>query len=156
MDLATHAPGRVQAPIPGDTSFIAVLRARRPSTRAHGASTTEKRRCFYCDGEGHIRDRCPTRLKDYLRQQTRMGNQHPPPPYSSKTRHPLPRPGMAGSKRVRFAEAANTLPTVAESYGRCQVAALEGDEDSPGAVDDSWDDVDLTTYDEATVAALYD
>ena len=28
--------------------------------------------------------------------------------------------------------------------------------DSPGTVDDPWDDVDLTTYDEATVAALYE
>ena len=63
---------------------------------------------------------------------------------------------MTGSRRVRFAEAANSLPMVAESYGRRQVTALEGDEDTPGAVDDSWDDVDLTTYDKATVAALYD
>ena len=156
MDLVTHAPGGVQAPTLGDTSFIAALRVRRPNTNANGAGTTEKRRCFYCDGEGHIRDRCPTRLKYYLLQQTRMGNRRPAPPNSSKTRHPLPRATMAGSNRVRSAEAANTLPTVAESYGRRQVAALGGDEDSLEAVDDSWDGVDLTTYDEATVAALYD
>ena len=73
MDLATQAPGGVQAPIPGDTSFIAALKARRPSTSTPGTSTTE-RRCFVCDGEGHIRDRCPTRLKDYLHQQTWMGS----------------------------------------------------------------------------------
>ena len=59
MDLATHAPGRVQAPIPGDTSFIAALKARRPSPSTPGTSTTERRKCFYCDGEGHICDRCP-------------------------------------------------------------------------------------------------
>ena len=44
MDLATHAPGGLQAPTPGDTSFIAALKARRP---ALSTGTTEKRRCFY-------------------------------------------------------------------------------------------------------------
>ena len=29
MDLATHAPSSLQAPIPGDTSFIAALKAKR-------------------------------------------------------------------------------------------------------------------------------
>ena len=51
MDLATHAPGGVQAPTPGDTSFIAALKARHPSTSTPGTSTTERRRCFYCDGK---------------------------------------------------------------------------------------------------------
>ena len=156
MDLTTHAPGGVQAPIPGDTSFIATLKARRPSPSTPGTSTTERRRCFYCDGEGHIRDRCPTRLKDYLHQQTRMGSRRPTLPISGKTRHPLPRFSLASPRRVRFAEAANTSPTIAESYGRCRIAALEGEDDSPGAMDDPWDDVDINTYDEATVTALYD
>ena len=71
-------------------------------------------------------------------------------------RHPLPRPNPASSRRVRFAEAANTLPTVAKSYGRRRIAALDGENDSPGVEDDSWDDVDITTYEEATVAALYE
>ena len=107
-------------------------------------------------GKATFGDRCPTRLKDYLRQQTRMGSRRPTLPISSKTRHPLPRSSLTSPRRVRFAEAANTLPTVAESYGRCRIAALEGEDDSPWAVDDSWDDVDLTMYDEATVAALYE
>ena len=156
MDLATQAPGGVQAPTPGDTSFIAALRARRSNTNTNtnGANATEKRRCFYCDGEGHIREGCPTPLKDYLHQQTRMGNRRQSPLTLGKACHQLPRSTTAGPKKVKFAEAANTLPTVAESYGRRQVATLEGDTDSPGAVDDSWGDVDLTTYDEATVAAL--
>ena len=77
MDLVMHAPGGVQAPTPGDTSFIAALKAQRPSPNTSGTGTNEKRQCFYCDGEGHIRDRCPTRLKDYLQQQTRMGNRRP-------------------------------------------------------------------------------
>ena len=29
MDLATHAPGGVQAPTPGDTSFVAAFGAKR-------------------------------------------------------------------------------------------------------------------------------
>ena len=91
MDLATHAPGGVQAPTPGDTSFIAAMKARHPSTNTGGTSTTEKRRCFYCVGEGHIRDRCPTRLKDYFRQQTRMGNRQPRagPRHSAATAAPV-------------------------------------------------------------------
>ena len=56
---------------------------------------------------------------------------------------------------MRFAEATNTLPIVAESYGQRRVAAIEEDGDPAGAGDEPWDDVDITTYDEATVAALY-
>ena len=58
-------------------------------------------------------------------------------------------------KQVKFAEATNTLP-VAESYGKRRIAALEEDAGASGAEDDPWEDVDLTTYDEATVAALYE
>ena len=43
-----------------------------------------------------------------------------------------------------------------ESYGRRQVAALEEDVGVSGAEDEPWNDMDLTTYDEATVAALYE
>ena len=68
----------------------------------------------------------------------------------------MPRSSLASPRRVRFAEAANTSPTVAESYGRSRIAALEGEDDSPGAMDDPWNDVDITTYEEATVAALHD
>ena len=32
MDIATHVPGSLQAPVPGDNSFIAALRARRIDT----------------------------------------------------------------------------------------------------------------------------
>ena len=35
------------------------------------------------------------------------------------------------------------------------MAAIGEDEDPAGAEDEPWDDVDITTYDEATVAALY-
>ena len=155
MDLAMHAPGGVQAPTPGDTSFIDALRARLPSTNASGTGTTEKRRCFYCDGEGHIRDRCPTSLKDYLCQQTRVGNRRPPQA-PSRARQPLHRPAAANTKKVKLAEATNTLPIVAESYGRRQVAALKEDVGASVAEEEPLNNVDLTTYDEATMAALYE
>ena len=85
-----------------------------------------------------------------------MGSRRPTPPTSGKTRHPLPRSNLTNPRRVRFAEAANTSPTVSESYRRCRIATLEGEDDSPGVGDDSWDDVDITTYDEANVAAMYE
>ena len=161
MDLATHAPGGVQAPTPGDTSFIAALRAkrsdpnsRRPGNPVKAPNQTEKRRCFYCDGEGHIRERCPLRLKDYLRHQTRVGNRRSPPPVPSRAR-PSPRASLNGPRKVRFAEAINTLPIVGESYGQRQVAAIGEEENSASVGNEPWDDVDITTYDEATVAALY-
>ena len=56
---------------------------------------------------------------------------------------------------MRFAEANNTLPIVGESYGQRRVAAIEEEEPSANGGNEPWDDVDLTTYDEATVAALY-
>ena len=150
-------------PRQGDTSFIAALRAKcsDPNARRTGVSTkaphsTEKRRLFYCDGEGHIRERCPLCLKDYLRQQTRAGSHRsPPPPTHSRARYPTSRTTSNGPRKLRFAEAANTLPIVGESYGQRQVAAIVEDEDSTGAGNEPWDYVDITTYNEATVAALY-
>ena len=41
MDLATHAPGGLQAPVPGDTSFIAALKARRAETRKGPRTSTQ-------------------------------------------------------------------------------------------------------------------
>ena len=81
-----------------------------------------------------------------------MGNRRPPPQALGKARHLLHRSAASGTKKVKFAEATNTLPTVADSYGKRQVAALEGDTDTSGAADEPWDDVHLTTYDEATVS----
>ena len=154
-------PAGVQAPTPGDTSFIAALRAkrsdphsRRPGNPVKAPNQTEKRRCFYCDGEGHIRERCPLRPKDYLRHQTRAGNRRSPPPIPSRAR-PSPRATLNGPRKVRFAEAINTLPIVGESYDQRQVAAIGEEENSASVGNEPWDDVDITTYDEATVAALY-
>ena len=155
MDLATHAPGGLQAPMPGDTSFIAALKAGHSNQGAGGTGTKEKRRCFYCDGEGHILDHCPTRLRDCLRQQTRAGNRRPLHA-NGKVRPALHRSSALGTRQVRFVEAANTMPIVAESYGRRRIAALQEDAGPSGAEDDLAEDVDLTTYDEATVAALYE
>ena len=58
---------------------------------------------------------------------------------------------------MRFAEASQTFPVVNESYGKGRVAAIS---DEPASFDNPEDqdllaDVDLTTMDEATIAALY-
>ena len=88
--------------------------------------------------------------------ETRPGSRRQlPPPTHSRARYPSSRATPNGIRKVRFAEAANTLPIVGESYGQRRVAAIGEDEDPAGAEDEPWDDVDITTYDEATVAALY-
>ena len=79
-----------------------------------------------------------------------MGNRQPPHA-NGKVRPALHRSSAPGAKEVRFVEAANTLPIVAESYGKWRIAALEEDAGPSGAEDDPLDDVDLATYDEATV-----
>ena len=102
MDLAT------QAPVPGDTSFIAALRARRPNTNASGTGISEKHRCFYCDGEGHIRDRCPLRHQQTSKPGIPAANQDGQPSGTTTTdvlQIPLPRiqgdPGWTQESEVR-------------------------------------------------------
>ena len=55
-------------------------------------------------------------------------------------------------------EAQQTLPVVADSYGRSRVAAFESDGDAPDSQEcsDLLGGVDLANLDEAMVAALYE
>ena len=91
---------------------------------------------------------CASRITSGSKQGWGTGHPRRPPA--------LHRSAASGTKKVKFAEATNTLPIVAESYRKWHVAALEEDTGASGAEDEPWDDVDLTTYDEATVAALYE
>ena len=156
MDLATHAPGSLQAPIPGDTSFIAALKAKRTDSRR---SSTTRRKCYYCDEEGHFKERCPTRLKDFLKQCGDKGNRRAgrstTPTGNRNFRTTLP---AARKKQVKFAEDSQTLPVVAESYGNRSVATIAEEAETFDIPDgqDLLSDVDLATLDEATVAALYE
>ena len=122
MDLATHAPGGLQAPMPGDTSFIAALKARRTES---GRSSAPRRKCYYCDEEGHFKEQCPARLKDFLKQCADRGNRRaarPQTPTGNRTtRAASP---ATWKKQVKFAEANQMLPVVAEGYGRKRVAAI--------------------------------
>ena len=156
MDLATHAPGGIQAPLPGDHSFIASMRARRPET---GKSSGTRRKCYYCDEEGHYKERCPTRLKDFLRQRADKGQKRTVRPSSSAgNRMARAASPAARRKQVKFAEASQTFPVVNESYGKGRVAAINEEatlSDNPED-QDLLDGVDLTTLDEATVAVLYE
>ena len=65
MDIARYAPGGLRAPVPGDNSFIATLRAKHTNSGLHSAA---KRKCYYCDEEVHIKERCPVRLEGFLKQ----------------------------------------------------------------------------------------
>ena len=156
MDLATHAPGGFQAPTPGDNSFVAALKAGRRET---GKTSASRRKCYYCDEEGHFKERCPTRLKDFLKQRSDKGDRRQgrssAPPGNRNSRATSP---AARKKQVKFAEANQTLPVVAESYGKRRVAAIAEDTGTtePPEVQDLLADVDLATLDEATVAALYE
>ena len=98
-------------------------------------------------------------MKDFLRQQADKGQRKSGRSSSlagnrtARTASPATR-----RKQAKFAEASQTFPVVNESYGKGRVAAIN-DETAP--VDNPEDqdllaDVDLTTLDEATVAALYE
>ena len=155
MDVATHAPGGLQAPTPGDTSCIDALKARRTEP---GKTLTTHRKCYYCDEEGHLKERCPTQLKDFLKQQTERGSRRTPrPSTTSGQANRATSPATARKKQVKFAEAAQTYPEVTKGYGKKRIATIADDPDPSDAPEcqDLLADVDLTTLDEATVAALY-
>ena len=145
MDIATHAPGGLQAPVLGDNSFIAALRAQRTDTRRHSAS---RRKCYYCNEEGNLKEWCPLRLKDFLKQRSGQRNrketrlQTSTTGWTSRITSPATR-----KKQMKFTKAQQTLPVVTESYGRKRVAALKGDMDPTDAPDctDILEGVNLTT-----------
>ena len=116
MDLANACPRWTSGPVPGDTSFIATLKGWRTDA---GKSPNSCCKCYYCDKEGHFKERCLTRLKDFLKQRANKGNRRTSRPQTaassrtSRTASPA-----AWKKQVKFVEASQTLPVVAESYGK--------------------------------------
>ena len=111
-----------------------------------------------CDEEGHIKERCPVRLKDFLKQRGEQRNRKPGCNATLTALRANRVASPARRKQVKFVEAQQTLPVVAKSYGHRHVVALESDGDAPDGQEcsDLLDGVDLATLDEATVAALYE
>ena len=160
MDLATHAPGGLQQPLPGDSTFVASLRPQQAGTKTPARNapsafrSSEPKKCYYCEEAGHLRECCPYRLKDLLRQrQTRTGRY---PVRTNSTTTPSKRVAgysPAARRQVRFsAEARQTPPFVTDGYGKGQVATLE----EPSGAQDVLEEVDLATLDEQTIAVLYE
>ena len=113
----------------GDTSFIAALKAQRVEP---GRGPAPRHKCYYFDEEGHFKERCPARLNGFpqgsaltrgncpmARPQTPTGNR------ASRAASPA-----TSKKQVKFAEANQMLPVVAEGYGRKRVAAISYDAES--------------------------
>ena len=152
----THAPGGLQAQVPRDTSFLTALKGKRADA---GRGSTSRHKCYYCDEEGHFKERCPTRLKDFLKQWADKGNPRTGHlPATTNGRNSQTTSPAARKKQVKFAEASQTLPVVAESYGKKWITAIADDTDPDDTSEDQnlLVDVDLAALDEATLAALYE
>ena len=177
LDIASHAPGGLQQPTPGDTSVIAALNSRTPSSLKNRGP---ERRCFYCDEVGHLKERCPARLKDFLKSRQGRPNSRPPPlkppttfpPKRGYGATPPAAPQRAGgsyslaSRRqaMMSAEAGAMFPYNSDRYGdartKKQVAAVEEcPAEAVAAVEaesDLLDEYDFSTLDDQTIAALYE
>ena len=180
LDLASHTPGGLQQPIPGDTSVLASIGARSSGPQAN---RTPDRRCFFCDEVGHLKDRCPIRLREFLRnRQTRTNSRAPlrRTPGAAPTRRGgfsastgLMRPGgySDASRRQAMASAeAQAFPGIRNRFGparpRRQVATIEeGEAESPEEIvanleahtdTDILDSYDFSAVDDQTIAALYE
>ena len=176
MDAVTHAPGGPQQPIPGETSFIGALQGR-PHPGGAFRSTQSEKRCFYCEGNGHFKDRCPLRLKDLLRRKLSQ-NLPPRGPSGNALKAPTaqgnPRTGSAPPPR-RWVPSGNrqspsfavegygiprgAQPAAPRSYGNRQVATIQEEEaqlPEVAASQDPLDDYDFSNLDDATISALYE
>ena len=176
LDLASHTPGGLQQPIPSDTSVLAAIGSKSSSMQAN---RNPDRRCFYCDEVGHMKERCPARLKDFLRERLpRANNRLPPrrPTGTTATRRGGPststgltRPGgysNASRRQAMMSAEARDFPGLRSRYGesrpRRQVAAIEEEEcqeETVAALDanaDIMDEYDFSAIDDQTIAALYE
>ena len=177
LDLASHTPGGLQQPTPSDTSVLAAI-----GSRSSGAQTNRNpdRRCFYCDDPGHLKERCPARLQDFIKDRLPRTTNRLPLRRTTTTRVTaarrggtsaatgLHRPGgysNASRRQAMTSAEARDFPSIYNQYGaprpRRHVAALE-EEDPEEAVatleadTDILDTYDLSTLDDQTIAALYE
>ena len=165
LDNLTHAPGGPQQPQPSDTSFVGAIRGR-PALRGGANRTTPSgRQCFYCGEVGHMKEKCPIRLRDLLRSKGMFRNQKfRGSRGASSATGSRPPPGNA-NKRWVPADAKSVPPTTTEGYGAHQpsrrISTIEEHQDEEelpqvGESLDVLDELDFNTLDEATIAALYE
>ena len=160
MDAITHLPEDPQQPMPSDGSFIGALRAKPQFPNVHCPTTTDERKCYYCGEGSHFIERCPKRLKDFLRRRTARRTSSGPAGRGA-------RPPMATPARPNTLASAKKGPlqpgrsTNTNSSGARRIATLQeedGHDDVPAVADsqDPLDEYDFACLDEATVAALYE
>ena len=176
MDAVTHAPGGPQQPVPGETSFIGALQ-RRPHPGGAFRPNSSEKRCYYCGDNGHLKDRCPIRLKDIIQNKLGRNTPHRGPPrngFKPPATHGNPKTGLAPPPR-RWVPSENRQPpsfavegygiqrgaqsATPRGYGNRQVATIQ-EEEAPlpevAASQDPLDDYNFTDLDDATISALYE
>ena len=141
-DIANHAPRGLQQPIPGDARVIATMNA---GTSMISQNRPSDRRCFYCDETGHLKKRCPARLRDFLKTRSARPNNRTSPRrptenptarkgYNTTQPSNTSRPGGSSSRASRrrvvlSAEAGSIRPYNNDRHGdnraRKQTAAVE-------------------------------
>ena len=175
LDLASHTPGGLQQPTQSDTSVLASIDSKPSNSQTN---RNPDRRCFYCDEVGHLKERCPARLRDFLRdRQPRPTNRQPRRNTGTavarrggaSTSTGLTRPGgysNASRRQAMMSAEARDFPSLRNRYGearpRRQVAAIDEEEcpeEFVAALDadtDILDTYDFSAVDDPTIAALYE
>ena len=166
LDNLTHAPGGPQQPQPSDTSFVGAIRGRPTLRGGMTRPTPSGRQCFYCGEVGHMKEKCPIRLRDLLRAKGVFRNQRFRGSRGAAANVGNRLPSGAANKKGTASEVRFSTPTTTEGYGSNslprRISAIEEqqeeEEDLPQVSDsaDVLDELDFNTLDEATIAALYE
>ena len=128
--------------------------------------TPSGRQCFYCGEVGHMKEKCPIRLRDLLRAKGVFRNQRFRGSRGAAANLGNRLPSGAANKKGTASEVRFSVPATTEGYGSNslprRISAIEEqqeeEEDLPQVSDstDVLDELGFNTLDEATIAALYE